>query len=66
MSLSLKLGSIDMYLGGKFFLPTVTTGVTEAFVSNNHVNIYLFKAVAETLEKGAKYFCNNNKEARTT
>ena len=54
MSLSLKLESIDMYLEGKFFLPTVTTGITEAFVRKNQANIYLFKAVVGTLEKGAK------------
>ena len=68
MSLSLKLGSIGLYLGGKFLLPKVTSGVTKAFVSNNQANIYLFKAVVKTLEEGAKCVCNKvyNKEARTT
>ena len=68
MSLSLKLGSIGLYLGGKFLLPKVATGVAKSFVSNSQVNIYLFKAIVETLERGANYVCDKvyNKEARTT
>ena len=50
MSLSLKLGSIGLHLGGKFLLTEITASVTKAFVSNNPTNIYLFKAVVETLD----------------
>ena len=34
LSLSLKLGSIGLYLGGKFLLPKITQSVTRAYVSN--------------------------------
>ena len=68
MSLSLKLGSIGLYLGGKFLLPKVTSSVTKAFVSNTQENISLFKVVGKTLEEGEKCVCNKvyYKEARTT
>ena len=57
--LSLKLGSIGLYIRGKFLLPKVTARVTSYFASKNLANIYLFKAVVETLEKRAKYGINN-------
>ena len=68
MSLSLKLGSIGLYLGGKFLLPKVSSSVTKAFVSNNQANIYLFRVVVQTLEEDEKCVCNKvyYKEARTT
>ena len=59
MSLSLKLGSIGLYIGGKFLLPKVKARVTSHFASKNLANIYLFKEVVETLEKRAKYGVNN-------
>ena len=58
MSLSLKLGSNSLYLGGKILLPKVTSGVTEALVRNNQANIYLLKAVVKKLKESVKYVIN--------